>query len=74
MYTRWLGEIETFQLLHTLAPLFWLLSASALILPTTGHHGNLIHQLTELQIEAVTTGLHLSLSASRFLPQAEIQT
>lgn len=66
MYTPWLAEIETFQLLHTLAPLLWLLSASALILPTSGHHGNLIHQVVGATDEAVTTGSHLSLSVEAF--------
>lgn len=47
--------IEAFLQAH-----FWLLSASGWFLPTTGRHGNLILELTELQIETVTTGFHLS--------------
>lgn len=45
MYTSWWAVIQTFQLLHTLGPLPWLLSASALVLPTSLHHGNLVLQV-----------------------------
>ena len=75
MYTRLPGGIEAFQLLRSLAPLFLVAKCISLIfIPTTGRHGNLIHELTELQIETVTTGLHPSLAASLFLPPAKIET
>lgn len=60
-HTTWGGRITAS--LHTRSS-FLVAKCISPILPTTGHHGNLIHVLTELQIEAVTTGFHLSANIS----------